>query len=121
LRAAREDEPAAQLEFARKLARGPDCTQAIHWYKEAAAHGQSPAMYELASLYLTNKCGANRSQAFVWFTIGSRFGSTECKTEARKQARYLTAAQRQRLQLIAEQWIKKHPGSEKQEDEEEEH
>jgi TPR repeat protein len=120
-KAASHDQPAAQLELARKFARGPDCTQAIHWYKEAAAHGQSPASYELGRLYLESKCGVNKGQAFLWFTIGARFGSAECKTEARRLARSLAPAQTQRLQLTAEKWIQEHSGSEKQEDEEEEH
>src|SRR5262249_29787801 len=106
--------------LARKLAQGPDCAQAIHWYKEAAAHAQATAMYELGKLYLAEKCGADRSQAFLWFTIGARFGSAESKAEAKTLARLLTAAQAQHSRLAAEQWIKEHPGSEKQEDEEEE-
>jgi uncharacterized protein len=119
--AARRDQPAAQLELARKLAQNGDCTQAIHWYEEAAAHGQAAAMYEIGGLYLTGKCGANKSQAFLWFTIGTRFGSAESKAEAKKLARQLTVAQARQSRRLAEEWIKKHPGSETQEDEEEGH
>jgi uncharacterized protein len=119
-KAARRDQPAAQLELARKLARNGDCTRAIHWYEEAAAHGQAAAMYELGELYLTDKCGANRTQAFLWFTIGTRFGSAASKAEAKKLARLLTVAQAKQSRRAAEEWIKEHPGSEKQEDEEEE-
>lgn len=117
-RAARQNQPAAQLELARKFARGPDCVPAIHWYKEAAAHGQAAAMYELGKLYLTSRCAA-RSQAFLWFTIGARFGSSESQAEAARLEPMLTPLQAQRSRRIAEQWIKDHPGSEKREDEEE--
>jgi len=118
--AAKRDQPAAQLELARRLAQGTDCEQAIRWYKEAAAHGLAAAMHELGELYLSDKCGANKSQAFLWFTIGARFGCAECKAETKKVGRLLTATQARHSRLVAEQWIKAHPGSEKQEDEEEE-
>ncbi|HKF21685.1 MAG TPA: tetratricopeptide repeat protein [Candidatus Angelobacter sp.] len=116
--AAKRNQPAAQLELARKLAQGADCMQAIHWYQEAAARAEVAAMYELGKLYLTGKCGADKSQALLWFTIGARFGSAESKAEAKKLARLLPVAQVQRSRLVAEQWIKEHPGSEKQEDKE---
>ena len=76
-------------------------------------------MYELGRLYLTNQCGTDRSQAFLWFTIGTRFGSAESRAEAKKLAHQLPIAQAQRFRLVAEQWIKEHPGSEKHEDKEE--
>jgi TPR repeat protein len=118
--AASQDQPLAQLELARKLAQTSDCGQAIHWYKEAAAHGQTMAMYELGKLYLADQCGVNRNQAFLWFTIGARFGSAESKAEAKQLTRLLTATQAQHFRLAAQQWIRQHPGSAKQEDEEEE-
>src|SRR5215471_5148219 len=99
--AARRDQPIAQLELARKLAHDGDCTHAIRWYKEAAGHGQPGAMYELGKLYLTNQCGANRTDAFLWFTVGARFGSTESKAEAKKLAHLLTTAQARQSRLAA--------------------
>ncbi len=116
--AARHEQPAAQLELARKFAQVSDCAQAIHWYKEAAAHGQAAAMYELGKLYLTPKC-ANRSRAFTWFTIGARFRSAESQAEADRLEQALTPPERKHARLVAERWIKQHPGSEKDEDEEE--
>jgi uncharacterized protein len=118
-KAARQEQPAAQLELARKLAQKPDCAGAVHWYKEAAAHGQTAAMNELGKLYLTGKCGADRIRAFTWFSIGGRFGSQESKAEAEKLARTLTVAQKKGAQLTAERWIKEHSGADKEEDEEE--
>jgi TPR repeat protein len=118
-KAARQDQPAAQLELARKLARAPDCAEAIHWYKEAAAHGQTVAMYELGKLFLAGKCGVDHSRAFIWFSIGARFGSKESKGEAERAAHKLTPAQKKHAQLTADRWIKEHPGSDKVEDEEE--
>ena len=116
--AARHEQPAAQLELAREFAGQGNCPVAAHWYEESAGHGQSPAMYELGRLYL-KICGANKEQAFLWFTIGARFGSEESKKAADEVAVSLTAAQRKRAQRRVAEWIKEHPGSDKQEDEEE--
>jgi TPR repeat protein len=116
VRAARQEQPAAQLALARKLAQGPDCAAAIHWYKEAAAQGESAAMRELGQLYLTAKCGSDRSQAFLWLTIAARFGSIESKADAGKLEEKLSVAQKQRARLAAEHWIQKHSGARKEED-----
>jgi TPR repeat protein len=118
-KAARKEQPTAQLELARNFAKVPDCSQAIHWYKEAASHGLSAAMYELANLYLNTKCGADRNQAFIWFTISGQFGAKEGKAEAERLARTLTPAQKKSANLSAERWIKGHPGADKDEDQEE--
>ncbi|HXA85214.1 MAG TPA: tetratricopeptide repeat protein [Candidatus Dormibacteraeota bacterium] len=117
--AAAREQPTAQLELARKFARVPACAEAIHWYKEAASHGVSAAMYELANFYLNTKCGADRNRAFIWFTISGRFGAKEGKAEAERLARTLTPAQRKSANLIAERWIKEHPGADKDEEKEE--
>lgn len=118
-KAARQEQPAAQLELARKFAQARDCAQAIHWYKEVAVHGEAVAMYELGMLYLNTRCGADRNQAFVWLTIGARFGSHKGKTEAARLARALTPAQKKRDLLTVERWIKEHPDAGKDENEEE--
>jgi hypothetical protein len=76
-------------------------------------------MYELGKLYLNNKCGADRNRAFIWFTIGGRFGSSEGKAEADRLAHALTPAQQKQAHLIVDRWIKDHPGADKSEDEEE--
>jgi len=117
--AARQEQPAAQLELAREAAGHGNCPVALHWYEEAAGHGEGQAMYELGRLYLSSKCGPNREQAFTWFTIGARFGSKESKTEAGKLATSISTAQRKRAHLHAAEWIKDHPGSDKDEYEEE--
>ncbi len=119
-KAAEQEQPAAQLELARESAGQGNCPVAVHWYEEASAHGEEQAMYELAKLYLS-KCGADKEKAFTWFTIAARFGSIEGKTEAGKLAKTLSAAQRKRDQLRVAEWIKEHPGSDKEEDEEEKH
>ncbi|HZS27134.1 MAG TPA: tetratricopeptide repeat protein [Candidatus Angelobacter sp.] len=118
-KAASQHDPAAQLELARKLAAEPNCAEAIHWYKEAATNGQPVAMYELGGLYQSAKCGARKDHAFTWFTIGARFGSVESKAEAEKLEGTLTSAEKKQAHLNAEQWIKKHPGADEKEDEEE--
>ncbi|HEY4679015.1 MAG TPA: tetratricopeptide repeat protein [Candidatus Angelobacter sp.] len=117
--AARQKQPAAQLELARQSAGQGNCPVAIHWYKEAAGHGQAQAMYELGRLYL-GKCGPDRGKAFTWFTIGAQFGSSESKAEAEGLARRLTLAQKKHAETAAAKWIKEHPGSDKEEDEEKE-
>ncbi|HEU4416763.1 MAG TPA: tetratricopeptide repeat protein [Candidatus Angelobacter sp.] len=116
--AARQEQPAAQLELARESAGQGNCPVAAHWYQESAGHGQAQAMYELGRLYL-EKCGPNKALAFTWFSIGARFGSEESRKAADEIAVSLTAAQKKRLQLRVAEWIKEHPGSDKQEDEEE--
>src|ERR1051325_8122739 len=117
-KAARQEQPAAQLELARQSAGQGNCPVAVHWYEEAAGHGQTQAMYELGRLYLS-KCGPDKDKAFRWLTIGARFGSQESKAEADKLARTLSAAQRKKDELRVAEWIKEHPGSDKEEDEEE--
>jgi TPR repeat protein len=119
-KAAEQEQPAAQLELARESAGQGNWPIAVHWYEEASAHGQEQAMYELARLYLS-KCGPDKEKAFTWFTIAARFGSIEGKTEAGKLAKTLSAAQKKKDQVRVAEWIKEHPGSDKEEDEEERH
>ena len=117
-KAAQQKQPAAQLQLARVYARNRDCGAAVHWYKKAAEGGETQAMLELGKLYLEKTCGEDRAQAFLWFTIGSRFGLQECKTEASKLAPMISPEQKTRDQVAAEQWIKKHSGARKEEEEE---
>lgn len=117
-KAALQGQAAAQLELARKFAQVPDCAQAKHWYKEVVVHGEPVAMHELGMLYLNAKCGADRNQAFVWLTIGGRFGSDESKAEAEKLAHILSPAQKKRDLLIVERWTKQHPDVGKDENDE---
>src|SRR6476646_7692688 len=119
-KAARQEQPAAQLELARESAGQGNCPVAVHWYEEAARHGQAQAMYELGRLYLS-KCGPEKDKAFTWFTIGARFGSSESKAEADQLAKSFSAAQKKRDQPRVAEWIKEHPGSDKDVDEEEKH
>lgn len=117
-KAARQEQPAAQLELARQSAGQGNCPVAVHWYEEAAGHGEAQAMYELGRLYLS-KCGPDKDKAFTWFTIGARFGSSESQAEAERLAHRLTLAQKKHAELAAAEWIKEHPGNDKEEDEEE--
>jgi TPR repeat protein len=117
-KAARQEQPAAQLELARRSAGQGNCPVAVHWYEEAAGRGQAQAMYELGKLYLS-KCGPDKDKAFTWFTIGSRFRSSESKAEVDRLATAMPAAQKKRAELAAAKWIKAHPGSDKEEDDEE--
>jgi uncharacterized protein len=117
-KAARQEQPGAQLELARQSAGQGNCPLAMHWYEEAAGHGEAQAMYELARLYL-DKCGPNRELVFKWFTIGAQFGSEESRKEVERMAMTMPSVQKRRAELAAAKWIKEHPGSDKEEDEEE--
>jgi TPR repeat protein len=118
-KAARQEQPAAQLELARKFAGQGNCPLAVHWYEEAAEHGQVEAMHELGRLYAGSKCGVDKAWAFTWFTIGEKFGSEESRKEAARLANGLSRAEKKHAQLRAAKWIQEHPGSDKEEDEEE--
>ena len=115
-KAARQEQPGAQLELARRSAGQGNCPVAVHWYEEAAGHGDAQAMYELGRLYL-NKCGPNRELVFKWFTIGAKFGSEESRKEVEKMAMTMPSVQKRRAELAAAKWIKEHPGSEEDEEE----
>jgi uncharacterized protein len=119
-KAAGTEEPAAQLALARKALAQGNCTGAIHWYTEAAEHGAPEAMFGLGDLYKGGKCPRNSERALLWFTLGSRFGMEQSKTQADKIASTLPASTRKRVSSRAEEWIKAHPGAQKEEDEEEE-
>lgn len=116
--AARQEQPAAQLELARQSAGQGNCPVAVHWYEEAAGHAEAQAMVELGRLYL-GKCGPDKDKAFTWFTLGEWFGSSESKAELERLARRITLAQKKRARLAAAQWLKEHPGTDKEEEEEE--
>jgi TPR repeat protein len=118
-KAAARGEPAAQLEVARKFAKVPDCAQAMHWYKEAVVHGVSVAMYELGMLYLDTKCSVDRNQAFIWLTLGGRFGLDDSKTKAEHLAKTLTLTQKKRDLVVVEKWLNEHPNVGEDEDEKE--
>ena len=117
-KAAEKNQPGAQLELARKLAKSNDCPGAIRWYTKAATHGESVAMYELGKLYLSSQCGVDKNKAFMWLTIGGRFGSKQSATEASALEATLSAMQKKSAKDAAEQWIKDNPGAEKEDEEE---
>lgn len=118
-KAARQEQPAAQLRLAQIHAQDADCHTALRLYEEAAAGGETQAMHALGKLYLMKRCGADRAQAYLWFTIGARFGLTDSKTEADKLSASLSATQKRAAKAKAEQWIKQHSGAQKDEDEKE--
>jgi uncharacterized protein len=117
-KAARQEQPAAQLELARQSAGRGNCPEAVHWYEEAAGHGEAQAMYELGKLYLS-KCGPDKDKAYTWFTTAEWFGSTKSKAELERLGQKITLAQKKRARLEAAKWLKEHPGNDKEEDEEE--
>ena len=118
-KAARQEQPVAQLELAREFAGQGNCPVAVHWYEEAAGHGQAQAMYELGRLYLS-KCGA-KQRAGVYMVHDRRavWIRAKAKTTRISYAASMPAAQKKHAELAAAKWIKEHPGSDKEEDEEE--
>ena len=118
LKAARQDLAKAQLRIAQLYSQDParTCQSAMFWYEKAAAGGETQAMYESGKLYQTAKCGSNRAQGFMWFEIGGRFGSSESKAEAEKLASRISPAQKKSAELLAERWIKKHSGAQKEDE-----
>lgn len=117
-KAAQQEQPAAQLGLARQSAGEGNCQVAIHWYEEAAGHAQAEAMYELGKLYL-GKCGPDKDKAYTWFTLGEWFGLTKSKAELTRLGQRLTLAQKKLARLAAAKWMKEHPGTDKEEEEEE--
>src|SRR5262249_41512604 len=116
-KAARQDVPEAQLRLAHLTADSPQtCGSALFWYKKAAAHGVSQAMYELGRLYLTKSCGANRVQAFLWLHLAGRYGLPEGRLEADALAAGLSADERKSAERSADKWIRKHSGPESEEE-----
>ncbi|HYX52902.1 MAG TPA: tetratricopeptide repeat protein [Candidatus Limnocylindrales bacterium] len=114
------EQPAAQLALARKSLAQGNCTGAIHWFEEAAEHGEAEAMFGLGELYRGGKCPRNSERALLWFTLGGRFGMQESKDEAAKLAGTLALSTNNRVNSRAEEWIKAHLGAQKEEEEEEE-
>jgi TPR repeat protein len=121
LKAARQGVARAQLRVAQIYAAdaAATCRTALVWYRQAAAGGETQAMYESGKLYQTTKCGPDLLSAFVWFRIGGRFGSKESQSEAEKVASSLSPAQKKSAELRVERWIKGHSGAQKEEDEKE--
>ncbi|MFI5107053.1 MAG: tetratricopeptide repeat protein, partial [Terriglobales bacterium] len=93
-KAARQEQPAAQFRLAQIYSQDADCGPALRLYQEAASGGETQAMHELGKLYLARKCGADRAQAYLWFTIGSRFGLMESRVKAEELSHSLSAAQK---------------------------
>lgn len=121
VKAARQGVARAQLRVAQIYAADASatCQTVMVWYRQAAAGGETQAMYESGKLYQTAKCGPDLVSAFVWFQIGGRFGSTESQSEAEKLVSSLSPAQKKNAELRVERWIKGHSGAQKEEDEKE--
>ena len=70
---------AAQCEMARKCMAEQDISEAVKWYKMAAAAGTADAMFNLGLLYSKGWEGetASPEQAFFWFESAAAAGDTE--------------------------------------------
>jgi TPR repeat protein len=120
LRAARQDVVAAQLRLARLYDRAGN-RAAMEWYEKAAGRGDSTAMFELGQVSQSGRYGpADRERAYFWFQLAGRFGSKESQARADTLAAGLTGARKQRIDKSADAWIRRHPGADKEEDEERE-
>jgi len=117
--------PEAQLSLARLYAkRVPrQCGKTIEWYGRAAESGDAQAMYELGKLYLDTKCnteGSSDSAAYMWFSLGGRFGSKQSRLAAELLMSALKPVQKRNADLAIERWMKKYSAEQKKEKEEEE-
>jgi TPR repeat protein len=119
LKAAKHDQPQAELQLARIHAQSGQagCPQALLWYRKAAENGEAPAMEALAKLYEGTTCGPNKVQAYTWFYLATRFGIAQPDVD--KAASALSSAEKKNADAVAERWIAKHSGAQKEEDEEE--
>src|SRR5579864_3139431 len=116
---------AAQLRLGRIYARElpQQCNKAVEWYGRAAETGDAQAMYELGKLYLDKKCGTEGSEdstAYMWLSLGSRFGSSQSKFAADMLVTALKPVQKRNADAAVERWMKRYAAAQKQENEEEE-
>lgn len=91
------------------------CSTSLFWYRRAAKNAQSQAMYDLGKLYQTS-CGPNPEQAFIWFRLGSRFGSSASQRAADALSASLTDSQKARAENLVNQWIAKYSASRPEDD-----
>ncbi|HEY2115787.1 MAG TPA: tetratricopeptide repeat protein [Candidatus Angelobacter sp.] len=117
--------PEAQLGLARIYAKKNPlpCQKAIEWYGRAAKSGEAQAMYEVGKLYLDKKCatdGPGDSTAYMWFSLGGRFGSSQSRLNAELLSSALKPAQKRNADLAIERWMKEYTAEQKKENEEEE-
>lgn len=121
LKAARQDLPQAQLHLGRvNAALGRSgCAESLHWYRKAAENGEAQAMESLGKLYQGSTCGPDKTQAYSWLLLATRFGLAQDQREADQAAEALAPKEKKTVQAAAEQWIRKHSGAQKEEDEEE--
>jgi TPR repeat protein len=115
----------AQLSLARMYAKKNPlpCRKAIEWYGRAAETGDAQAMYELGKLYLDKKCVTDSpgdSTAYMWFSLGGRFGSQQSRMAADMVVPTLKPAQKRNADLAMERWMKKYDNAQKKDEDEEE-
>jgi uncharacterized protein len=116
--------PEAQLSLARIYAKKTptQCGKTIEWYVRAAESGDAQAMFELGKLYQDRKCnteGSSDSTAYMWFSLGGRFGSSRSRLAAELLSPTLKPVQKRNADLAIERWTKKYTAEQKGENEEE--
>jgi TPR repeat protein len=97
------------------------CREAKEWYGRAALTGDAEPMNELGTLYMDKKCnteGSSDEAAYMWFSLGGRFGSRKSRLAAEILGPTLKPAQKRNADQAIAHWLKEY--AEKQEDEEEE-
>ena len=81
-------------------------------------------MFELGKLYQEKKCAidgpSTDAEAYTWFSLGGRFGSSQSRLAAELLSSALKPVQKRNADLAIERWMKKYTDERKKEDEEEE-
>jgi hypothetical protein len=79
-------------------------------------------MYELGKLYMDKKCttdGPRDSTAYLWFSLGGRFGSSRSRLGAEMLGSALKPVQKRNADLAVTRWLKKYAAAHKEDHEEE--
>ena len=87
-----------------------DYEEAIKWYRRAADQGNARAQYNLGLMY-DNGYGVPQDyiQAHMWYNIAGVAGETVPISYRDYVAQEMTPAQVAAAQMLAREWIEKHP------------
>jgi uncharacterized protein len=126
IKAGMQKVPEAQLRLARFYSKKipGQCVKTIEWYGRAAAQsGDAQAMFELGKLFQERKCpteGSGNGAAYMWFSLGGRFGLSRSRLAADLLRTSLNKVQKRNADLAIERWMKNYMAEQKKESEEEE-
>jgi hypothetical protein len=87
-----------------------DDITAAAWYRQAAEQNYAPAQFNLAQMYAEGSPSVPRdqAQAFFWLQRASAEGDRDAAAQLAKVDSALSAADRDRAQLLAIEWTQRH-------------